>query len=184
MGFILFFNLFLLHSWQHFFQLLFSCSCAQHRETPVVQQQVMPHAQGCWRHASASTPAMGILFPLGKEVLPLINQAEVCLLLQRTTANKALRKGGVVRAYLFKKKKFTSTPPSRPATSAHGRTPMLGRERLAANHTLTLLRKGDPLHHRSSGAASGMLKVQVWGKYITPCLTQASSTPCPSQLIL
>lgn len=48
---------------------------------------------------------MGILFPLGKEVLPLINQAEVCLLLQRTTANKALRKGGVVRAYLFKKKK-------------------------------------------------------------------------------
>lgn len=105
MGFILFFNLFLLHSWQHFFQLLFSCSCAQHRETPVVQQQVMPHAQGCWRHASASTPAMGILFPLGKEVLPLINQAEVCLLLQRTTANKALRKGGVVRAYLFKKKK-------------------------------------------------------------------------------
>lgn len=58
-GFYFFFYLFLFHSQQHFFQLFFSCSHAQHRETLTVQQSVKSHAQGCGTPASASMPAMG-----------------------------------------------------------------------------------------------------------------------------
>lgn len=76
-----------------------------------------------------------------------------------------------VRAYLFIKKSKINYKNS-PFMSCDwcAREDAHTQWRLAANHTPTLLKKRDILHHHSSRATSGMLKAQVWGEHITPCL--------------
>lgn len=78
-----------------------------------------------------------------------------------------------VRAYLFIRKKINYK--NSPFTSCDwcAREDAHARWRLAANHTPTLLGKGDILHHHSSRAASGILKVHVWDEHIPPCLIQS-----------